>query len=38
VAVTDLQALAEALDRHATATAAHATAIRNNLADRKDPA
>jgi hypothetical protein len=35
VAVGDLHAIAEALDRHAAAAAAHAAAIRNNLSERK---
>jgi hypothetical protein len=38
VAVHDLHAIADALDRHAAAAAAHATAIRDTLADRKDAA
>ena len=38
VAITDLRAMADALDRHAVAAAAHATAIRNNLSERKDAA
>jgi hypothetical protein len=38
VAVTDLHAMAEALDRHAAAAAAHAAAIRNNLSERKNAA
>jgi hypothetical protein len=38
VAVHDLCAIADALDRHAAAAAAHVTAIRETLADRKDAA
>lgn len=38
VAVTDLSAVADALDRHAAAAAAHAAAIRDNLSARKDAA
>ncbi|WP_125959976.1 hypothetical protein [Sphingomonas sp. ABOLF] len=38
VAVHDLYAIADGLDRHAAAAAAHAAAIRDNLKDRKDTA
>ncbi|MBB3910507.1 hypothetical protein [Sphingomonas desiccabilis] len=38
VAVADLHAMADALDRHAAAATAHAATIRDNLADRKDAA
>jgi hypothetical protein len=38
VAVGDLHAMADALDRHAAAAAAHAATIRETLKGRKDAA